>query len=279
MTPNLPAFWLMPVLLENCVRSWMNVFAVQHCRNKNCWCLEKSSGKNHRKHFDVSEVLFSLLFYVLCTFLWMNHHSKDWHSYSTSVTVRWLLTHLTVCSIQEWRGGEDFSIVNAIHLRVLTRSSFSIHFFWIAFYEILLWSILISTPTKENVFQEEGLHSLHQRLSHSDTLALSPRARRNMLCMSVSFMHLPQFYCFGFVFLLQSISLFSSFIPEKLFLHLFCAIEEGDTADSTPPWVRERSLSQLVCHSPVMSKRDKMKVGSVCHVLQPWEALWEKDNL
>lgn len=60
---------------------------------------------------------------------------------------------------------------------------------------------------------------------------------------------------------------------------MFCVTEEGNTGDLMQPWVRERILSQLVCRSPIMSKRDKMKVGSVCHVPQPWEALWEKDNL
>lgn len=78
------------------------------------------------------------------------------------------------------RRRKDFSIVNMIHLGVLTLFSFSIHFF---FEELFMKSSCdpSSTPTKENVLRGAGLHSLHQRST------LSPRARR-MLCMFVLFM-------------------------------------------------------------------------------------------
>ncbi len=149
-----------------------------------------------------------------------------------------------------------------------------------AFYEILCdpsWS----TPSlRRKYFRETGLLSAPAIITQWNALAPSPRARINVLPVIIPFIHLTlcSWFCF-FLSRFLSLSLFSLFICEEMFLHLFCVIEEGDADEPVQPWVRERIQSQLVCRSPVMSKRDKMKVCSVCHVPQPWEALLRKDNL
>lgn len=117
-----------------------------------------------------------------------------------------------------------------------------------------------------------------------NTLAPSPRARRNLLPVIISFIHLTLFLVllFSLSFSLSlsvSLALFSLFVCEEMLLHLFCVIEEGDAGESVQPWVREGIQPQLVCCSPIMSKRDKMKVCSVCHVLQPWKGTLRKGQI
>lgn len=65
---------------------------------------------------------------------------------------------------------------------------------------------------------------------------------------------------------------------EEMLLHLFCVIEEGDAAEAPQPQVRGRIQPQLLCCSPIMNKRDKIKRCSVCHVPQPWKALWPEEQ-
>ena len=83
------------------------------------------------------------------------------------------------------------------------------------------------------------------------------------------------------VFLLSlSLSLcFPCSFARKCFFICFVWLRRETRGESLQPWVGERIQSQLACRSPVMSKRDKMKVCSVRHVPQPWEALWRKDDL
>lgn len=140
-----------------------------------------------------------------------------------------------------------------------------------------LWSILVNTLIEEEIFQRSRSSlctSDHNTVKYTGS---KPKGHEKFVTHDY-IIHSPDTVFLVLFFLSQflslSLSLFSLLICEEMFLHLFCVIEEGDTGESVQPWVRERIQSQLVCRSPVMSKRDKMKVCSVCHVPQPLEALW-----
>lgn len=69
-----------------------------------------------------------------------------------------------------------------------------------------------------------------------------------------------------------------SFVRKCFFICFVWLRREMQVSRCSRWWERESSHSWCIAR-PIMSKRDKMKVWSVCHVPQPWEALWGKGNL
>lgn len=71
------------ILTDACTAGELHKKLNEHCRNKNCWCLEKQKAFWCVRSAPHLIILCSLyILYVLYLFLWIqNHHSKDWHSF------------------------------------------------------------------------------------------------------------------------------------------------------------------------------------------------------
>lgn len=155
---------------------------------------------------------------------------------------------------------EEMEISFSIYLEVLTLSLLPI-------LQSFLWNPPVSHPdtvNKERVLQKSQAALSAPAIIMQRYTVSEPRGS----IYAIYSLH--SFFLLLFCLSLRISSFFPPLVSKKI---CFCVIEEGKPGQSILPRVRARILSQPACRSPVMRKRDAMKVSGVGHVPQPWEAI------